>query len=185
MRVSPLGIAFIANEEGLRLDTYLDFAGHLTVGYGHLVQPSDNLKLGNRITKERAEALLKSDLARFELAVSRYVAVGLNSNQFDALVSLVFNIGVGNFNGSTLQRKLNQGDYAGAAAEFPKWRLANGKPHAILEARRKREQKLFLKPVQALPVDPRYDFRTADPLHLEEAPIDVSDPYGLKRPGER
>jgi hypothetical protein len=98
---------------------------------------------GLEITQERAEELLRLDLRRFEDAVRMQVAVELTQNQFDALVSLVYNIGEGAFSKSTLLRKLNAGDYAGAQAQFAVWRKAGGKVMPGLVNRRAQEAALF------------------------------------------
>jgi len=130
--------------EGLRLDAYLCPANVWTIGYGH----TRTAKSGLHIDESEAENLLRIDLAQTELFVSRYVHLELNQNQFDALCSLVFNIGSGNFKASTLRMKLNRGDIEGAAAEFPKWRKAGGRVLPGLVKRRALEQALFRFPVQ-------------------------------------
>jgi lysozyme len=86
---------------------------------------------------------------RGERPVNELVEYCLNENQFSALVSLVFNIGEEAFRGSTLRRKLNVGDVAGAADEFERWRFSRGKPLAGLERRRREERELFLTPLAA------------------------------------
>ena len=98
-----------------------------------------------KITKEKAEELLRQDVAWVEEALKKYVKVSINQNQFDALASLVFNIGETNFAGSTLLKKLNQSDYAGAADQFPRWKYQKGIELAGLVKRRAQERSLFLK----------------------------------------
>lgn len=96
---------------------------------------------GMVITREKSREVLRSDLVRFERAVNDGVKVKLNQNQFDALVSLAFNIGEGAFGRSTLLRMLNANNYKGAAEQFLVWKNAGGRP--ILLNRRKREKALF------------------------------------------
>ncbi len=93
----------------------------------------------------QADSALISDLAQCERAVNRLVKVTLTQNQFDALVSFVFNVGSGNLQSSTLLRKLNSGDYKGAADEFLRWNKAAGKVMNGLVARRTAEREFFLK----------------------------------------
>tara|TARA_R110000851_G_C13101976_1_gene568676 strand:+ start:1914 stop:2447 length:534 start_codon:yes stop_codon:yes gene_type:complete len=129
--------------EGLRFAAYLCPAGVWTIGYGH----TRTAKSGLHIDESGADNLLRMDLATAELFVSRYVRLELNQNQFDALVSLVFNIGSGNFKASTLRMKLNRGDVTGAANEFWKWRRGGGKILPGLVKRRELEVTLFQTPV--------------------------------------
>jgi lysozyme len=144
MRTSAKGLAFISNEEGLRTTPYNDSAGHATVGVGHLihfgpVSPADRAKFRG-FTRADAIRLLRKDITSVERGVSRLVNVSLNQNEFDALVSLTFNIGEGGFGGSTARRKLNAGDRRGAADAFLMWKI--GGPGLIF--RRRRERTLFL-----------------------------------------
>lgn len=139
MKMSERGIKFLIQEEGERLKAYKCAAGVWTIGVGHT---GANVKEGMVITKEKSRELLKADLSRFEKAVNTYIKVPLEQHQFDALISLAFNIGVGNFSKSTLVKKIN----ANATIEeiefqFKQWRLAGGKP--ILLPRRKREARLY------------------------------------------
>ena len=88
--------------------------------------------------------MLETDLRESEISVSNLVRVGLNQNQFDALVSFTFNLGGGALRKSTLLRRLNASDFAGASKEFPKWNHIKGKESQGLTNRRLAEQKLFL-----------------------------------------
>lgn len=126
---------------------YRDPVGLPTVGYGHLVLAKDKLKIGDKITQARAEQLLRDDLASAERAVEKLVSVPISDNQFAALVSFIFNLGSGNLAKSTLLRKLNRRDYAGAAEQFGRWIFAGKPPKALpgLIKRRARERELFLK----------------------------------------
>lgn len=145
-RVNPAGVELIKYYEGLRLSAYQCSAGVWTIGYG----TTSGVYEGQRISAEEAERLLKKDLNKFSLDVEDLVTVPLNSNQFSALVSFVYNLGEGALRTSTLLRKLNSGDYAGAADEFPRWNKAvvNGQMTVLegLTRRRAAERKLFLKP---------------------------------------
>lgn len=98
------------------------------------------------MTKAQSDALLVADLARFEKAVAAAIKVPLTQNQFDALVSLAFNIGAGAFAKSTLVRVLNGGHYDRVAAQLARWNKVDGLPNKGLTARRAREAALFVKP---------------------------------------
>lgn len=144
IRISNAGINRIKEHEALRLKAYKDAVGKWTIGYGHLILPHEQALIGTTLTDGEAESLLRSDLAKAETTVNRLVKTALTGNQYDAIVSLVFNIGVGNFERSTMLVKINNGDYEGAAAEFPRWVYAEGKQLPGLIARRAKEQSLFL-----------------------------------------
>ncbi len=140
MKVSNNGINLVKRFEGLELKAYRDSVGILTIGYGH----THAVKAGDIITGEQADAFLREDLQVAELTVNTNVKVKLTQGQFDALVSFVFNLGSGNFVKSTLIKKLNVGDYAGAADEFGKWVNAGGKKFPGLVKRRAAEREVFL-----------------------------------------
>lgn len=127
MRTSENGIELVKAFEGLHkvksdgnVRSYRCPAGRWTIGYGH----THGVRSGETITPEEAEDLLRKDLKDCEATVERMVKVDLTQNQFDALVSFVFNLGQGSFGSSTLLRKLNRGDYEGAAEEFTRWNKA-------------------------------------------------------------
>lgn len=137
----------IAGEEGLRLTVYKDTGGVWTVGYGHVVKPSDGLypyTSKRIITQAEADAFFAADTATATNAVKQHVRVPISENQHAALVSLAFNIGGTALKNSTLVRKLNAGDIRGAADEFLKWVNDNGVRVAGLVNRRQRERALFL-----------------------------------------
>lgn len=140
MKVSNNGINLIKRFEGLELKAYKDSVGILTIGYGH----THAVKAGDVITGEQADSFLREDLQVAELTINTNVKVKLTQGQFDALASFVFNLGSGNFVKSTLIRKLNAGDYAGAADEFGKWVNAGGKKLPGLVKRRAAEKEVFL-----------------------------------------
>lgn len=139
-RTSAEGIDLIKSHEGLRLNAYLCPAGVLTIGYGHTATVYPNMA----ITTSQAETLLTEDLRKFEDAVSKYVTVPISQNQFDALVSFSFNVGVGAFRGSTLLRLLNNKRYRQAANEFDRWVNGGGVRLPGLVRRRREEKELFL-----------------------------------------
>lgn len=136
----------IRGHEGLRLVAYLDSVGVWTIGYG---DTGPDVVKGLTITKVQAEERLRKRLREFEGYINRAVKVKLTQNQFDALVSLVYNIGPTNFNASTLLRKLNASDYVGAADQFLVWNKGrvDGKLVVIngLTNRRHEERELFLR----------------------------------------
>lgn len=115
MNISETGIKLIKNHEGCRLEAYRCPAGVLTIGYGHT---GIDVKPGIKITQEKAGSLLKNDLIIHCNNVSKLVKVSLKQNQFDALVSLEFNIGYGNFKSSSILRLLNTGKYKEAGERF-------------------------------------------------------------------
>lgn len=138
MKTPRVALDIITQEEALRLTSYRDSKGVLTIGWGHTKPP-----IPDKITKEEARELLRQDLSEAEGAVERLVEVVLSARQFGALVSFVFNVGQGNLSRSTLRRLLNGGDYEGAAREFRKWRKSGGKILSGLLTRRGREEQLF------------------------------------------
>ena len=153
MKVSAAGRKAIAGHEGVRLKAYPDPAtggDPWTIGVGHTSDagPPKVIK-GMTITATQCDEILSRDLATFEEAVEDSVGVPLNQNQFDALVSLAFNIGAGAFGRSTLVKKLNAGDYKGAADQFSVWNKAAGKVMKGLVTRRAAEKALFLKAMPA------------------------------------
>lgn len=139
MHISETGLALIRQFEGLRLSAYRCPAGIPTIGYGSTA----GVKMGQSITAERAEQLLREDVRQFEAAVSRLVKVPLTQGQFDALTSFAFNLGAKALEKSTLLRLLNAGDYSGAAAQFDRWVYASGKKLSGLVKRRAAERALF------------------------------------------
>lgn len=138
-RINAAGLQIVKDSEGLRLKAYVCPAGVLTIGYG---STGDHVKPGMVITEARADELLREDLARFEDWVAANCSPATD-NQFSALVSFAFNLGNGALKDCTLRRKHMEGDYVGAAAEFPKWNKAGGRVLAGLVKRRQREAQLY------------------------------------------
>lgn len=138
MQISEKGLALIKEFEGLRLEAYQCSADVWTIGYGHTA----GVRKGDVITKATAARMLADDVSEFESAVNNAVTARLTQNQFDALVSLAFNIGATAFKNSTLVKKLNLRD--DAADEFLRWRYVNRVESPGLLRRREAERALFL-----------------------------------------
>lgn len=143
MRTSNKGRNFIKGFESLELVAYPDpgtGGKPWTIGWGH----TKGVKQGDRITQDQAEQFFSDDLAVYELTVNGAIKRPMTQNQFDAMVSLAFNIGGSAFAGSTLVKKFNTGDAKGAADEFPKWKNSGGKVMPGLVKRRAAEREVFL-----------------------------------------
>ena len=146
MHVSPSGVDLICNFEGLELKAYDDGVGVWTIGYGTTKYPNGiRVKKGDTCTLDQAKAYMQNDLKAFEQTVNSAIKVPLNQNQFDALVSLAYNIGATAFKKSTLVKRLNEGNYNAAANQFNVWVNAGGKRMQGLVNRRAAERTLFLK----------------------------------------
>jgi lysozyme len=141
MKISQSGILLIKSVEGFRAKEYLCPAGLPTIGYGHVICKGENYQ--NGITDKEACELLEKDCHFAEEAVNA-LGIKLNQNQFDALVSFIYNIGLGGFKVSTMKRKLIKDDMPAAAKEFEKWVYVNGGKSNGLIRRRKLEKELFL-----------------------------------------
>ena len=153
MNPSQACIDLIKVSETFRPKAYVCPAGHLTIGWGHT---GIDVFPGMIITRQRADELLAEDMASAVAIVNKFVTVALTQGKFDALVSFCFNVGPGrkgvkdglvslkNGQPSTLLRKLNEGDYLGASAEFPKWNRGGGIVLGGLVTRRQAEQRMFL-----------------------------------------
>ncbi|MDY4315647.1 lysozyme [Pectobacterium actinidiae] len=143
--INEAGLDLIKSFEGLKLTKYLDTAGRWTIGYGHLILPHENFD--NGITLQEADLLLRHDLKTAEAGVQHYVNVDLNGNQFGALTSFTYNLGVESLETSTLLRLLNQGDYTAAADQFPRWDKDGEHVVEGLLRRREAEKALFLQSI--------------------------------------
>ena len=145
MLVSNNGVDLICELEGEQLIAYDDGVGIWTIGFGTIKYPNGvRVKKGDTCTLEQAKEYMRHDLIEFEHTVNSSVKAPLTQNQFDALVSLAYNIGSSAFKSSTLVKKLNTGDYQGAADQFNMWINAGGKRMQGLVNRRDREKLLFL-----------------------------------------
>ena len=149
MKTSSAGVAFIARHEGLRLRAYPDPATGgepWTIGYGHTSAAGlPKVYRGTTITKERAREILANDLVKFENAVEKALTVNPTQTQFDAMVSLCFNIGPANFARSSVLKFHNGRQFEKAAGAFALWNKASGKVLAGLTARRAAERALYSK----------------------------------------
>jgi lysozyme len=138
---SDRGLALTKSFEGLRLEAYQDCAGNWTIGYGHT---GPTVSAGQSITEAEAEELLQGDLAEAVACVNHAVRAVISQCQFDAMVDFCYNAGRGNFVQSTLVRKVNSGDFQGAAAQFGLWVHAGGEVVPGLLRRRNAEAALFM-----------------------------------------
>ena len=163
-RVNAAGLALIKSFESLRLNAYRDTGGVPTIGWGH----TKGVKMGQTITEAQASDFLMDDLEEAESAVSWFVTVPLNDNQFAALVSFAFNCGVEAFRRSTLRKKLNAGDYKAVPGQLALWVHDNGKKLAGLVRRRKAEADLWNTPSIAAAPPP--------------APVDAAKTAGVPIP---
>lgn len=146
MKTSQAGIDLLKRWEGCKLTAYRDSAGVWTVGYGLTTAAGIIVvKEGTTITQRQAEAYLVEALAKYELAVEKALKRQPTQSQFDAMVSLCYNIGPGAFAGSTVVRRFNEGNIAGSADAFLMWTKAGGRELQGLVNRRKDERALFLK----------------------------------------
>ena len=141
MRTAKAGLDIIKKFEGLKLQSYKCPAGVWTIGYGS----TKNIKPNMSISEIEAHNLLLNDVRDAENAVNKFVKVPLTQNEFDALVSFVFNLGSGTLQKSTLLKKLNAGDKDGASNEILRFCRAGDIILVGLEKRRKAERELFLK----------------------------------------
>jgi lysozyme len=142
MQASPKARALIEEFEGLRLTAYQDQRGIWTIGYGHT---GPEVHAGLVWTQAQAEAALISDMQRTVLGVIKSLDVAIGQNQFDALVSFTFNVGVDAEQHSTLLRLVNSGHSVQAAEQFLRWDHVNGVENDGLKRRRKAERDLFLE----------------------------------------
>jgi lysozyme len=144
MTLSDNGIKFITRWEGFSPTAYKDVAGYWTIGYGHLILPNEQQLMTATLTKEQAMAMKKKDAGIAEAAIRGQVLAPLNQNQFDALVSLIFNIGSGAFRDSTVKARINALDTEARITEaWQRWKNAGGKTVPGLVNRRKAETELF------------------------------------------
>ena len=139
MKTSMEGVALIKKFEGCELEAYQCSANVWTIGYGH----TKDVEKGDTITKEEAEQMLVDELHEYENYINKYVNVALSQNQFDALVSWVYNLGPANLKASTMLKVLNSGEYEDVPAQMKRWNKAGGKVLEGLIRRREAEACLF------------------------------------------
>lgn len=151
MKLSARGERFIANEEGVRKNKqglhipYLCAAGKWTLGYGEVVGEEGAEAFKNGITDAEALTRFRKKLEVFVAGINKVIRVPITQNQFDMLVSIAYNNGIGAIQKSTLVRHINNRLYQQAADEFPKWCHCNGLVNKGLVNRRKRERAIFLQ----------------------------------------
>jgi GH24 family phage-related lysozyme (muramidase) len=180
--INRAGLDLIRKWEGCRLTAYRDVGGIYTIGFGHTAAAGEPVPVkGMRITAEEAERILARDLGQYERAVVEAVTRPMNENQFAACVSLCLNIGTGAFARSTLVKRWNAGDFAGAADAFLAWVTVKGKRVEGLANRRKAERALFLAPTARMAV-PWAEKAVQPPLPDEGrdmAPLPAPSPTGF------
>ena len=140
MNIGTKGLEMIKHFEGLELNAYQCAAGVWTIGYGH----TKGVQKGMVISEDTANEMLVEELNEYESYITGLVTVELNQNQFDAMVSWVYNLGVGNLKASTLLKVLNAGNYAGVPEQMLRWNKAGGKVLEGLTRRRQAEADLFV-----------------------------------------
>jgi len=147
MEYSKDGLHLTEQFEGVKLTAYPDpgtGGAPWTIGYGHT---GPEVHQGLTITQEQAEQYLAQDVKKAVADVNAKLTVEVTQGEFDALVDFAFNCGCGNLNNSTLLKKINAGDFQGAAHEFEKWDMAAGKHMAGLLRRRQAEELEFVKSI--------------------------------------
>lgn len=140
MKTSKRGVELIKQYEGCKLYAYRDAVGVPTIGYGH----TKNVYMGMAITKEKADEFLVSDIEPIEKALN-ILGVPFMQQQFDALVSWIFNLGIGNFNSSTMKKFIMaRRSNIEITDQMVKWHNAGGKPLLGLKKRRVAEANMWL-----------------------------------------
>ena len=139
MRTSEAGVNLIKSFEGCRTVAYQDVVGVWTIGYGHTI----DVKEGMTITQHQCDVMLEVDIETYENYVNENVVVTLTQNQFDALVSWVYNLGPTNLRKSTMLKVLNAGKYEEVPYQMKRWNKAGGKVLRGLVIRREAEAELF------------------------------------------
>lgn len=139
MGISEEGKNLIKKFEGCELEAYRCAAGVWTIGYGHI----KDVSRGMTITQSEADEMFNHEIKEYETYVNTAVTVPLSQNQFDAIVSWVFNLGNGNLQASTMLKVINSGDHAGVPAQIKRWNKAGGKVLDGLVRRREAEALLY------------------------------------------
>lgn len=142
MKTSQKGLTLIKKFEGFSDKEYICPAGKITIGYGHVILPNEDFP--QPMTRLDGELLLKKDLEPRESALNKFLKVKINQNQFDALMSLIYNIGVANFKQSTLLKFINDKLFDKIPDQFRRWKYINKVVSKGLLARREEEIKLWL-----------------------------------------
>ena len=139
MNISQEGLSLIKKFEGCELEAYKCAAGVLTIGYGS----TKGVKEGDTITQEEADNLLLHEMNEYEGYINNAVTVDLEQNQFDALVSWVFNLGPANLKASTMLKVINDNKLTEVPAQIKRWNKAGGEVLQGLIRRREAEALLF------------------------------------------
>ena len=139
MNISQEGLELIKKFEGCELEAYVCAAGVWTIGYGS----TKGVKEGDSISQDEADKLLLHEMDEYEGYITDNVTVDLKQNQFDSLVSWVFNLGPTNLKASTMLKVLNLGNFEGVPEQMKRWNKANGKTLDGLIRRREAETLLF------------------------------------------
>lgn len=147
MKLDSNGYKLIQGFEGLELNAYKDSAGIPTIGYGNITYiDGSRVKMGDKITQEKADEIFKYYADKFANQVDAVVTATVNQNQFNAMVSLAYNIGIGAFSKSTLLKKVNSNSCdTSIKTEFMKWVNAGGKKIQGLVNRREKEAQVYFK----------------------------------------
>lgn len=147
LALSAAGLLGITYSEGFTDHAVIPVPGDVpTIGHGSTRHPDGNpVRMGDTITRKEALVWARADIARFESTLKRCVSVPLTQGEYDAYVSLAYNIGAGAFCKSTLVRKLNAGDYPGACAQIRRWDKLGGRQVRGLTARREREYRQCIR----------------------------------------
>jgi GH24 family phage-related lysozyme (muramidase) len=144
-KINDSGVEIVKHFEGMRTTAYQDSVGIWTIGYGHTSMAGPpSVSPGMTITAAEAESILRQDLGVFEKGVADAASKSTSDDQFSAMVSFSFNVGLGAYRDSTLLKKHNAGDHAGAADEFLRWVYAGDQVLPGLQRRRNAERALYL-----------------------------------------
>lgn len=174
MQMSQKGLLQLALEEGARLDVYKDSAGYRTIGIGHKVTKSDPASIQSVLSISGAQCmkLYYQDVAEREAQVEQLTeGVTLKQHQFDALCSLMFNIGAVAFMRSTLLRRLKAGDTQDAANQFSRWVYVNNTVMSGLQQRRRREKDMFVYGHYITPVDTAKELQLLEQYPRQEGTV--------------
>ena len=180
-QISQHGLDKLKQWEGLKTKAYKDAGGVWTIGYGHTAMAGSPVPYqGQVITAAEAENILLKDLMQYEAAVANNVNVKLNDNQFAALVSFTFNVGINAFKKSKLLKKLNNGNFDAVPTELMKWNKAGGKKLQGLVNRRRAEGYLWMEGAFVTSKDVVPEQKKENPLFKKEtiAPV-ISAASGL------
>lgn len=139
-KMSDAGIRHLKEFEGLRTAAYKDVGGIWTIGWGHT---GPDVTEGLVITQEKAEQLLRRDLRKFEDGVERALSAPAHQDEFDAMVSFAYNVGLNAFRTSTLLKHFNAGNHELAMAEFARWTKVGDKEVEGLRRRRRAEAEIY------------------------------------------